>query len=155
MFANKNEVALKNPLDSSSALYSFLDKMDMIQTPGEPYHFKLCYPELTQHSEPCNEWTQTQNPMGGSVVTDAQFKAISTVFPKSGNSNHNFRGLAKNRGGKDTNTIIDAAPQSNSWWFAIGALKLHGSNLPGPHGELVSLVELYLKRPLPTPGIHI
>ena len=130
--------------------------MDMIQTPGEPYHFKLCYPELTQHSEPCNEWTQTQNPMGGSVVSNNQFETINTVFPKSGYSTHNFKGLAKNKAGKDTNTVIDASPQESSWWYAIGSMKFHqASKIPGPPHELVSLVELYLKRTLPTSGMHI
>ena len=76
--------------------------------------------------------------------------AVTITFDKNGVSNRGFSGLGKNDAGKNVNTIIDGSPTNTNWWLAIGALNTIGDKIPGPHGKLVSKVELFMKRSQPS-----
>ena len=150
VFSDAEDVKLKSPFDPTAPLYSFLDNLDMLKNKEDPYHLKLCYPELTQYSFPCNEWIQSKNPLettsGNNMDT-----AITITFNTNG-ANQNFKGLGTNRVGKDTRTIIDASPTSSNWWFAVGLKELLNDKITGPQSHWVSKVELYMKRTSPSPS---
>ena len=147
---------LRSPFDSTAPLYSFLDNLDMLKSSADPYHLRLCYPELTQHSFPCNEWSQTKNPLGTTSLAAVGYTLINVTFNTDGTSVTDgptvaFGGLAKNkRKMNDDETIIDANPQSTDWWFSIGSLQYYkvDGKLPGPKVP-VTKVEMYMKRSQP------
>ena len=158
LFIDEDDVKMKHSFDVESPLYSFLDSIDTIPHLESPYHFKLCYPELTEYTFPCNEWTQIKNPMKVSTMDGIGYVDINTTF--HGGS---FNGIAKNKpGSRNEKTILDTTPTETSWWYAIGALAYDTAKLiPGPmlstgptaaQGKKVSLVELFLKKtPAPPP----
>ena len=124
----------------------------MLKSAADPYQLRLCYPELTQHSFPCNEWTQTKNPLATNSLTGVGYTSINVTFNTDGTAAA-FRGLAKNaRNRNDDVTIIDTKPQTKStdWWFAIGSLQYYkvDGNLPGPKVS-VTKVEMFMKRSPP------
>ena len=157
LFIDGDDVKMKYPFNIESPLYSFLDSIDTIPHLESPYHFKLCYPELTEYTFPCNEWTQTKNPMKVSTLDGIGYAAINTTF--QGGS---FNGIAKNKRNNKKQTILDTTPTKASWWYAVGALAYYTAKLiPGPklstgpaesQGKKVSIVELFLKKtPAPSP----
>ena len=151
LFIDEADVKLKNQYNSNAPLHSFLDNLEMLKVASDPYHLRLCYPELTQHTFPCNEWSQTKNPLKITNVGGIGYTPLSVTFNTDGSSIA-FRGLAKNRNGKNSNTVIDTKPESAYWWFAIGALQYYNGdgNIPGPKVS-VSKVEMYMKRSSPPP----
>ena len=149
VFANAEDVKLKSPFDPTAPLYSFLDNLDMLKKKEDSYQLRICYPELTQHSFPCNEWIQSKNPLDTTSGTNID-TAIAITFNSNG-ANQNFKGLGTNRFGKDTRTIIDGSPTSSNWWFAIGLMELYNNKITGPPVNWVSKVELYMKRTSPSP----
>ena len=149
VFADAEDVKLKSPFDPTAPLYSFLENLDQLKKKEDPYQLRLCYPELTQHSFPCNEWIQSKNPLDTTSGTNID-TAISITFNSNG-ANGNFKGLGTNRFGKDTRTIIDGSPTSSNWWFAIGLKELKDNKIAGPPTNWVSKVELYMKRTWPSP----
>ena len=152
VFTDTEDVKLKNPFDPSAPLFSFLDNLDMLKRREDPYHLRLCYPELRgEHEFPCNEWLQRKHPMN-SKSRDNMDTAITITFDRNGVSNRRFSGLGKNDAGKNVNTIIDGSPTNTNWWLAIGALNTIEDKIPGPHGKLVSKVELFMKRSQPPSG---
>ena len=152
VFTNAEDVKLKNPFDPSAPLFSFLDNLDMLKRKEDPYHLRLCYPELSEEYEfPCNEWLQRKHPMN-SKSRDNMDTAITITFDKNGVSNRGFSGLGKNDAGNNVNTIIDGSPTNTNWWLAIGALKAIEDKIPGPRGKWVSKVELFMKRSQPSTG---
>ena len=149
VFADAEDVKLKSPFDPTAPLYSFLDNLDMLKKKEDSYQLRICYPELTQHSFPCNEWIQSKNPLDTTSGTNID-TAIAITFNSNG-ANQNFKGLGTNRFGKDTRTIIDGSPASSNWWFAIGLMELYNNKITGPPVNWVSKVELYMKRTSPSP----
>ena len=147
-FKDKNEVKRKSPYDDASQIFSFLDRIDNIPHLEKPYHFKLCYPGLTQHAFPCNEWTQKKNPIKTNALSSNDYNAINITFA----SGWTF-GIAKNTRVNAKNTILDSTPTANNWWWAVGALKSYETDhtFPGP-GVIVSVVELYVKKAAPIGG---
>jgi hypothetical protein len=126
----------------------------MLKAASDPYHLKLCYPELShQHASPCNEWTQTKSPLKASSTNNINFNAINITFSSDG-ANGSFKGLGKNRAGKNSKSVLDASPHESSWWYAVGALAVENDKIPGPFDGLhhVSHVEIYMKRSKPAPG---
>ena len=155
VFTDAEDVKLKSPFDPTAPLYSFLDNLDMLKKKEDPYHLRLCYPELTQHSFPCNEWIQSKNPLETTSGTNID-TAITITFDSNG-ANQNFKGLGTNRFGKDTRTIIDGSPTSSNWWFALGVKELQDNKIAGPDWpHWVSKVELFMKRTSPSPtGLNL
>ena len=153
VFRDTEDVKLKNPYDPSAPLFSFLDNLAMLKRREDPYHLKLCYPELSEeHEFPCNEWIQMEHPLKSSSADNME-EAIAITFNRNGVNNYKFKGLGLNRAGKNTKTIIDGSPTNNNWWLAIGALKTKDhddARIPGPQFEWVSKVELYMKRSQPS-----
>jgi hypothetical protein len=149
VFADAADVALKNPFDDTTPLFSFLGNIDVLKAAADPYHLKLCYPELTQYPSPCNEWTQTKSPMVATSTNNINFQAIDTVFNIDG-AGGSFRGLGKNRAGKNTKTVMDASPHHINFWYSIGALESWSNYILGPPNKFVSHVEIYMKRSQPT-----
>ena len=149
VFTDAEDVRLKSPFDPTAPLYSFLDNLDMLKKKEDPYHLKLCYPELTQHSFPCNEWIQSKNPLEATGGTNID-TAITITFNSNG-VNQNFKGLGKNGYGKDTRAIIDGSPTSGHYWFAVGLKELTNDKIAGPL-SWVSKVKLYMKRTSPSPS---
>ena len=110
LFVDEADVKLRSQFDSTAPLYSFLDNLDMLKSAADPYHLRLCYPELIQHSFPCNEWTQTKNPLATNSLTGVGYTSINVTFNTDGTAAA-FRGLAKNaRNRNDEVTIIDTKP---------------------------------------------
>ena len=62
------------------------------------FHFKLCYPERTEHEFPCNEWKQRSNPVRETKIKD--FVGISLTWPLR-SSGKPFHGLVKTNPGKN------------------------------------------------------
>ena len=152
VFTDGEDVKLRNPFDPSAPLFSFLGNLDMLKMKEDPYHLRLCYPELiADHEFPCNEWLQSQHPMN-SRSRDNMDTAITITFNKSGVGDKVFSGLGKNDAGMNVNTIIDGSPTNMNWWLAVGALKTIENKIQGPHGKWVSKVELFMKRSQPSTG---
>ena len=145
LFKDTQDVKLKNPYEIAPSLFSIIDMIDDILTPADTkYHLKLCYPELTQFSFPCNEWIQNTHPL--TTGLPGRYTPVNVTW-NSASGGVNFRGMGKNNDRR--NTIIDAAPSTSIWWFAIGALNNYGEGkIPGPDIK-VSKVELYVKKTLP------
>ena len=152
VFTDVEDLKLKKPYDTTAPLYSFLDNLDALKKKDEWYHLKLCYPELTQYSFPCNEWKQQKHPL--KTTSKSNFEAISITFDRNGAGSYPFKGLATNSYGNDKTTIVDASPGSPNWWLAIGAKVLDADNkFPGPVGHpYVTKAEIYMKRTFPSPS---
>ena len=149
VFTDAEDVKLKSPFDPTAPLYSFLENLDVLKKKEDSYQLRLCYPELTQHSFPCNEWIQNKNPLDTTSSTNIE-TAINITFNSNG-AGQTFKGLGTNRFGKDTKTIIDGSPNSGNYWLALGAKELDNNEIAGPPPYWVSKVELYMKRTSPSP----
>ena len=122
----------------------------MLKRKEDPYHLRLCYPELIgEHEFPCNEWLQSRHPMN-SRSRDNLDTAVTITFDKNGVSNRGFSGLGKNDAGMNENTIIDGSPTNRNWWLAVGALKTIENKIQGPYGKWVSKVDMFMKRSQPS-----
>jgi len=145
LFANLEEAKEKNVGDENALLYSILNNLEAYRTKKGYFHFKLCYPELTDFPFPCNEWTQTSNPVLESKITD--YKAIKITWNKDG-INRPFHGIGLSPASKQYN-LIDDAPDHINWWTSIGSLKnwpsVSSTTIPGPHPYPVKKAELYVQ----------
>ena len=146
VFADHDEAKKKNIDDENSKLFSILYNLESMRNYDEVFHFKLCYPELTLFSYPCNEWKQSSNPVVDATITG--FQAITLTFPKNGvDDPFGGLGLSPQSFG---NTLIDDTPDHSFWWMTIGTLKMIGVKIPGPAGNLVKRNELYVEN---SPGM--
>ena len=144
LFANLEEAKRKNIDDENALLYSILYNLEAYRTTQGYFHFKLCYPELTQFPFPCNEWTQTSNPVLESKITD--YNAIHITWSKDG-INRPFHGIGLSPNSKAYN-LIDDAPDHGNWWSSIGSIRNHpagSSTIPGPLNNEVKKAELYVQ----------
>ena len=124
----------------------------MLKRKEDPYHLRLCYPELVgEYDFPCNEWMQSEHPMT-SRGRDNMDTAVTITFDSNGVGKKGFSGLGKNGAGMNVNTIIDGSPTNSNWWLAVGALKRIENKMKGPRGKLVSKVDLFMKRSQPPTG---
>ena len=155
MFKDAEDVKLKNQFDPTSSLYSYLDNLDTLKSAADPYHLRLCYPELVSTNIfPCNEWSQTKSPLATTSLTGIQFTAVNLTFDSDGSDNGLFQGLASNRVGKNGYSLLDATPLSITKWFSVGSLQASASGkVWGPTGIMVSKVELYMRRSIRTTGL--
>ena len=140
LFSNLEETKKKNIGDKNALLFSILYDLETFRTKFGYFHFKLCYPELTDYPYPCNEWTQTSNPVVESTITG--YKALNITWDKN-SLNQPFHGLGLSPASKREN-LIDDAPEHSWWWSSIGSIRYHGSNtIPGPRPWKISKVILY------------
>jgi len=144
LFANLEEAKKKNVDDENALLYSILYNLEAYRTNQGYFHFKLCYPELTQFPFPCNEWTQTSNPVFESKITD--YNPINIIWNKDG-INQPFHGIGLSPSSKAYN-LIDDAPDHVNWFSSIGTLLNWpggSSTIPGPRDFKVKKAELYVR----------
>ena len=141
VFADLNEAKKKNIDDETSKLYSILYNLESLRNYDEVFHFKLCYPELTKYSYPCNEWKQSSNPVVDSAISG--FEAITLTFPKNG-LKMPFGGLGLSPL-SFASSLIDDTPDHFTWWMSIGTLRLYKGQLTGPSMIGVKRNELYVE----------
>ena len=145
LFSDLNDAKKKNIDDKEADLFSILYDLESMRNEDGVFHFKLCYPDLTEYDPPCNEWLQTSNPLTASKITG--YTAIAITWPKNG-INKEFKGLGVSPPSKVYN-LIDDAPEHANWFSSIGALRHWGGSdtIPGPYtdgGQAVKRVELYV-----------
>jgi len=140
LFANLDEAKKKNIDDESASLFSVLYNLESMRNDDGVFHFKLCYPELSEEF-PCNEWIQSSNPVTESNVTG--YSGVKLTYPKNGIRGP-FQGLGLSPP-SFVNNLIDDAPSHGKWWSSIGTIKAIGSGIiPGPYGQTVKKNELYV-----------
>ena len=115
--------------------------LESLRNYDEVFHFKLCYPELTTYSYPCNEWKQSSNPVVDSAISG--FEAITLTFPKNG-LKMPFGGLGLSPL-SFAKTLIDDTPDHPFYFVSIGTLQLWGGQIPGPRPFPVKRNELYVE----------
>ena len=149
LFANLEEAKRKNIDNENALLYSILYNLEAYRNKQGYFHFKLCYPELTQFPFPCNEWTQTSNPVLESEITD--YKAVHITWNKD-SINRPFHGIGLSPASSKYN-LIDDAPEQSNWWSSIGTIVGFGgsSTIPGPKDIQVKKAELFVQY-LPNTG---
>ena len=91
----------------------------------EVFHFKLCYPEMTEEEFPCLEWKQSSNPLKEPKVTG--FVGIRLNWPLR-SDNKPFGGLMKSNPGQN---LMDDF-EGNWWWNSIGTIQSFQGKIPGP-----------------------
>ena len=146
-FADLEEAKNKNADDEDADLFSVLDQLESYRTCSGQFHFKLCYPELAENfTFPCNEWTQSNNPVYDSIFRD--FQPVKITFMED-----NFKGLGMSERGKG-NSLIDYWPFESNWWLSVGTIK-GGDNdvIAGPDPHWVTRVELYVNLDMEKPVI--
>lgn len=143
LFANLDEAKKKNIDDPEADLFSVLYQLGSMRNREGVYHFKVCYPELASSTNnfPCNEWTQTSNPLEESTITG--FAAVNLTWTKDGR-NDNFHGLGLSSCCSHAN-LIDGNPFVD-YWYSIGSLVYWGcaTCVTGPVRIPVKMVELYV-----------
>ena len=150
VFANLEEAKEKNVYDENALLYSILFDLEAYRTKEGYFHFKLCYPELTQFPFPCNEWTQTSNPVLESKITE--FKAINITWNKN-SINRPFRGIGLSPVSSEQ-SLIDDAPNHRYSWNSIGTIVDYKGSIPGPMKYKVKKAELFVQY-LPNTGENL
>ena len=61
-FVDHTDAMNKNADDEYADMFSILDQLEHYRSCNGTFHFKLCYPELSNNfSFPCNEWIQFNN----------------------------------------------------------------------------------------------
>ena len=134
-----------NPDNVNAKLFSVLNTLETLRLEDGTFHLELCYPELSEYDRPCNEWSQTSNPVTESTIQN--FVPIHLSFAKN-SYDEGFVGLGVSPVSSEY-TLIDDAPGRGNWWMAIGARRSHGEEdtIPGPYTINVKRVELYAKKP--------
>eukprot|EP00092_Neocalanus_flemingeri_P068675 GFUD01083998.1.p1 GENE.GFUD01083998.1~~GFUD01083998.1.p1 ORF type:complete len:279 (+),score=71.27 GFUD01083998.1:38-874(+) len=148
LFANLDEAKQKNIDNEHAPLFSTLFNLESMRNDAEEFHFKLCYPELTDYEFPCNEWIQSSNPVTESNITG--YAGIQVTWSKN-SIQKPFQGLGLSPASFAVN-LIDDAPDHSYWWNSIGTLKYHDGpdTIPGPvtnagKGIVVKRKELYVR----------
>ena len=122
-----------------------MNDLENLRLKDGTYRFKLCYPELSDYDIPCNDWTQTSNP-----ITDTTIQSFVPIYLAFSENSYGqaFGGLGVSPVNSES-TLIDDAPDRGRWWMAIGARRFHGEvdTIPGPHTINVKKVELYVEDP--------
>ena len=121
-----------------------MNDLETLRLDDGAFHFKLCYPDLLGYDNPCNEWTQTSNPVTNTPIRN--FRPVYLTFPKN-SQEKDFGGIGLSSE-KKTFTLIQDTSDTTTWWFAIGALRFQGGDdtIPGPSNIYVKKVELYAEK---------
>ena len=145
-FESREEAFNKNPDDEEAELFSILDQLEPLRTCGGDFHFKLCYPGLAENfSFPCNEWTQTSNPVLESIIEG--YNPIRITF---NSENGDFPGLGLFQLSRSKHLINDR-PYVNTPWFSVGTMESslnEEGKFAGPSKQYVEKAVLYVN-----PGI--
>ena len=157
-FSSPQDALRKNVENPSANLYSILYKLNDFRS-SIGFHFKLCYPELGNHGNGCNEWVQTSNPATDSTITG--FIPINLSFTKDsynddwggiGNTGNNEIGILEIANYEIA--LIDDAPNRIGWYTPIGSFRILGTSslMLGPIGPPDNrflygntIVELFVK----------
>ena len=136
-----------NPLNPSAAQFSILDQLEgMGRNPDDDNKilFELYWPELEGTPKgPRQLWKQSSNPVTG--VPGAAVEGFEAVdAPYIGNY---WGGLQRS----GLYALLDGSIHG-SWWYAVGARKVHNGGIPGPNGIVVSQTELYVHMPCASPS---
>ena len=137
-FENLISASRMNVGNESALLYSILYDLDLMRDDSGVFHFKLCYPELTQHAFPCNEWIQSSNPVTHSLVKD--FVSIHLTWPNRADGKP-FAGLMRSNPGHN---LMDDDPSEELWWNSVGTIQDYQGKIPGPANVTVSRKEFYV-----------
>ena len=128
-----------NAHDEQAANYSILGELEEHKCEDGNFTFMLRYPE-TPHL--ANIWRQSSNPVIMQEEGVDDFVDIKSSWTDGG-----WGGLQRSdrRKKEDCFSFIDGcAEHGENWSYAIGASKLINGRLPGPFGNLVAQVELYV-----------
>ena len=158
-FSSPQDALRKNVDNPSANLYSILYKLNDFRS-SIGFHFKLCYPELGNYGNGCNEWVQTSNPATDSTITG--FIPINLSFTKDsynddwggiGNTGYNEIGILEIPNYEIA--LIDDAPNRVGWHTPIGSFRTFPptwSHMNGPKGPPDNtflygntIVELFVK----------
>jgi len=145
LFPTIEDALRMNPGNPKAQLFSILDQLESFRSSDGKFRFRLCYPELNNDKK-CNEWIQTSNPANEAIITG--FEAVDLAFTTNGQGN-TWKGLGKNNQANNANAFIDDAPTQSAWWTAIGAIQNNPNGqttIPGPTPQMVTVVELYVKK---------
>jgi len=145
LFSDLDDAKRKNIDDNEADLFSILYDLESMRNEDGVFHFKLCYPDLTEYDPPCNEWKQSSNPLTESKITG--YSAIAIAWPKN-SINKEFGGLGLSPPSFREN-LIDDAPEHAWWHCSIGSLKHWGGSdtIPGPQKDgqrAIKRVELHV-----------
>merc|ERR1719347_2514099 len=110
----------------------------MMRDDNGVFHFKLCYPDLTQHEFPCNEWKQSSNPVTHSQVED--FVALRLTWPLRADGQP-FVGLMSSNTGQN---LMDDNPSEDYWWNSVGTIKDYEGKILGPGNITVTRKQLFV-----------
>eukprot|EP00439_Symbiodinium_sp_Y106_P063608 s3223_g9.t2 len=135
-----------NENDTTADNFAILGDLENFRV-GGAFYFKLCWPI---ENLACQVWTQTTNPV---TTTDGSVDGYAVI-----NVSYTGRfwgGLHYN----GNNALLDGSSRgnSNNWWYSIGAFNEYQGGFPGPDGNVVSQVELWVSTveletaPLPDP----
>ena len=148
-FSSPQDALRKNVDNPSANLYSILYKLNDFRS-SIGFHFKLCYPELGNYGNGCNEWVQTSNPATDSTITG--FIPINLSFTKD-SYHDDWAGIGNT--GDNGIALIDDAPNRSGGYTPIGSfrtLPATSSLMVGPIGppdnRLLygnTIVELFVK----------
>ena len=139
-FKDQADAKNRNAQDESADLFSILDQLEEYRLCSGDFHIQLCYPELEQnYSFPCNEWTQFNNPVLDSLISN--YKPINITFQSE---TADFQGLSMSARGKADNLIDDYPYFQLGRSFSVGTIKGKDGKIAGPGGILVEKVELFV-----------
>ena len=154
LFASSQELfGLQNTDPNNPYKFSLLGILEQYRNNEGKFHFKLMYPGLSLQNYSFNnsiEWIQENGlelispPQGFTKIEDNFGYLVQNIDP-----NHEFKGLGKNVGPYELESIIDGFPFSYNNQVTIGYKgNFENGNLrlffEGPNGRLVKSVELYI-----------
>ena len=144
VFTSGPDALRKNAGNANAKLFSVLNDLETLRLKDGTFHLKLCYPELSDYDNPCNEWTQTSNPATNTTI--GNFRSVYLAFPMNSYGN-DFGGLGVSPA-SSSDTLIACTPYRDNWYFAVGALRYWGGvdTIPGPFDIPVKKVELYAEK---------
>ena len=127
-----------NPSDSTAQNYAILDQLDTYEVSGK-FYFMMRWRKEDDESQLLDQiWRQNSNPV---TTTDGSVDGYAAInVPYTGQS---WGGLHYN----GNQALLDGssvAPNSNYWWYSIGAFNEYNGGFPGPGGIIASQVELWV-----------
>ena len=139
-FMDHKDAKTKNPNNETAELFSILGELEQYRSCSGDFHFKICYPELSENfSFPCNEWTQSNNPSNNYIVRD--YNPINITFQSS---TRDFKGLGLSGRGKWDALMEDFPFMIINRGFSVGTMRGKDGKIPGPPPHLVEKVELFV-----------
>ena len=149
-FIDHEDAKNRNSDNETANLFSVLGQLEQYRNCKGDFHFKLCYPELAENfSFPCNEWTQSNNPVHDHIVRD--FTPINITFQSA---SRDFKGLGMTAKGKWDALMEDFPFLKVNRAFSVGTMAGKDGRIPGPPPHMVEKVELYVNPGKPFTHTH-